>query len=48
MRILFALSLAALALQQKDPAPVPGWLSDLPAGFEEARKTGKPLMVVFR
>lgn len=33
---------------QNDPAPVPGWLPDLPAGFAEAKKTGKPMMVVFR
>ena len=33
---------------QSDPAPVPGWLPDLPSGFAEARKTGKPMMVDFR
>lgn len=30
------------------PAPVPGWLPDLPSGFAESKKTGKPMMVVFR
>ncbi len=39
---------AALAPQQKEPPPLPGWLSDVPSGFAEAKKTGKPLLVVFR
>lgn len=35
-------------LGQNDPAPLPGWLPDLPSGFAESKKTGKPMMVVFR
>jgi hypothetical protein len=47
MRTLFVLALALLP-QQEEPAPIPGWHSDLPSGFAEAKKTGKPLLVVFR
>jgi len=47
MRALLILALA-LAPQQKDPPPLPGWHPDVPSGFAEAKKTGKPLMVVFR
>lgn len=36
------------AVPQEDPPPVPGWHSDIPTGFRDAKKSGKPLMVVFR
>jgi len=34
--------------ERNNPAPVPGWNPDLVTAFAEARKTGKPVMVVFR
>ena len=34
--------------EKNNPAPVPGWNPDLVTAFAEARKTGKPVMVVFR
>jgi hypothetical protein len=40
--------IAMLALQQENPAPVPGWLQETAAGFAEAKSTGKPMLVVFR
>lgn len=56
---LVALAPALLLAQDKDkkeqekyernnPKPVPGWNPELQQGFAEARKTGKPLMIVFR
>ncbi len=33
---------------RNDPAARYGWLSSLEAGKAQARKSGKPLMVVFR
>ena len=42
------LLIARVAFGQADSAPVPGWLPDLPSGFAEAKRTGKPLLVVFR
>ena len=56
MRTLLVLTglVAALAsartaeAQEKTPAPIPGWLPDLDAGFAEARRSGKPMLVVFR
>jgi hypothetical protein len=53
MRIFLAAcaALAALGLQDRhdpNPPPLPGWLPDVPSGFAEAKRTGKPLMIVFR
>ena len=50
MRILTlaCAALAALTPQEKSPPPIPGWNPDLAAGFQEAKSSGKPLMVVFR
>ncbi len=47
---LIALAPAAVvALQEKQPQPIPGWHhQDLAAGMAEAKSAGKPLMVVFR
>jgi len=46
----FAIAVLALLpfAPQSDPPPVPGWLPDLPSGFAAAKKTGRPMMVVFR
>lgn len=41
----------ALAPQERnapDFPATPGWHADLASGLYEAKKTGKPLMVVFR
>ena len=47
--ILYSLAaLAAMDAQDKNPAPIPGWNPDLAAGFQEAKASGKPLMIVFR
>jgi hypothetical protein len=52
--VLLALSPAAPAqtdLQRrlKDTQVRPHWIyDDIPAGFEQARATGKPLLVLFR
>jgi hypothetical protein len=43
-----ALLLAQDKKERKDPEPVPGWNPELQAGFAEAKKTGKPMMIVFR
>ena len=57
MTIRLAFALAILALQEPGPLQksledlqIAGpWIyNDLPAGFAEAKKTGKPLLVVFR
>lgn len=55
MRWLFMVLAVATALgarvqdeDDKNPAPIPGWLQDLAAGFAEAKATGKPMLVVFR
>lgn len=57
MRVLVILYGVAFAgapalLQDKkhnpDQPTVPGWHSDLASGMAEAKKTGRPLMVVFR
>lgn len=60
MRALVALVCAAFAaapagdteqIRQalRDVQPGPGWIyNDLAAGFAEAKRTGKPLLVVFR
>ncbi len=50
---LIALAPALLLAQDKkqdknNPAPVPGWNPELQDGFAEAKKTGKPMMIVFR
>jgi hypothetical protein len=34
--------------ERNNPAPVPGWNPELVPAFAEAKKSGKPLMVVFR
>ncbi len=53
--IVFCVSSAVLCASSvsqernnQNPAPVAGWESDLAAGFAEAKKSGKPLMIVFR
>ncbi len=48
--IFLILSLPAAPQDRNAPdfPPTPGWLPDLPGGFAEAKRTGKPLMVVFR
>ncbi len=56
MRTLLVLAGLAAALaparaaeaQDRIPPPIPGWHPDLDAGFAEARRTGKPMLVVFR
>ncbi len=49
IRVTLALALAGaiapLAAQQQ---PYPGWLTDTKQAFDVARRTGKPLFVVFR
>lgn len=34
--------------EKNNPPPIHGWNPDLMPAFAEAKKTGKPLMVVFR
>jgi hypothetical protein len=49
--ILAVLTGAAAVLAQSPAskiAPSKGWLNDLSTGRVQAKKTGKPLMVVFR
>ena len=52
MTRLCLLSLCLFAVSQErnnqNPAPLPGWEPDVAKGFEEAKKSGKPLMIVFR
>ncbi len=58
MRLKYTLALLAVAgfstARAAAPAPpqqngsMPGWHPDLSAGLDEARKTGKPLLIVFR
>jgi hypothetical protein len=44
-----ALTLAALSVGAPKPDPKRhGWLTDYPAALAEAKKTGKPLLLVFR
>ncbi len=42
------LALLAVVLPQAAPPALPGWHPDVPSGMAEAKKTGRPLMVVFR
>ena len=41
-----ALALVAMAPQQK--GPYPDWYTNSAQAFQEARRTGKPLFIVFR
>lgn len=41
-----ALALVAMAPQQK--GTYPGWHTNVGQAFQEARRTGKPLFIVFR
>ena len=44
-----ALSLAALSATAPKPDPERhGWFTDYPAALAEARKTGKPIFLIFR
>jgi hypothetical protein len=49
-RTLAALSLLAIAATAcaQPPKNRPGWFSDYESGRAEARKTGKPIFLVFR
>ena len=46
--MIISILLALAVAQDKPILPIPGWNTDLKSGFAEAKKTGRPLMVVFR
>ncbi len=52
-RIPLLTAFSIFSLHTNAAQPIPGgvdiaWLSSVDAGFKEARRTGKPLLVMFR
>lgn len=45
---LLGVCLSLLAGEKPDEPPAPHWFTDVAAAQKEAKKTGKPLFVVFR
>ena len=48
MGIRYAVVIGVLAFAAPQQSPTPGWLNNSTNAFTEARKTGKPLFIVFR
>jgi len=49
MMLKMALAAALMALAPRQAKPPPSvWLTNMGQAFQEARRTGKPLFVVFR
>jgi hypothetical protein len=48
IRWTLALTLAGAAALPAQQQAYPGWLTDTKQAFDQARRTGKPLFIVFR